>query len=66
MVYRALHFSFNICVKNLLFVIYHQARKYRIAISFKAISVSDFNTLFIYLEKCYFQYNICINQPTIC
>ena len=64
MAYRALHVDFNTCNKNLLLVIYHQARKYRIAVSFEAIDTTDFSTFFICLEKYYIQYNINSNQPT--
>ena len=64
MVYRALHVGFNTCDKNLLLIIYHQARKYKIAMSFKAIDAPDFNTFCISLEKCSIQYNISSNQPT--
>ena len=66
MAYGALHVGFNPYDKNLLLIIYHQARKYRIAASFEAIDAPDFNTLFICLEKCYIQYNISNNQPTTC
>lgn len=34
MVNKGLYFSFNTYDKNLLFVIYHQARKYRLAALF--------------------------------
>ena len=64
MAYRELHVGFNPCDKNLLLVIYHQARKYRITALFEAIGTSDLNTLFICLEKCYIPYNISSNQPT--
>ena len=53
MVYKALNIGFKTCDKNLFLVIYYQARNYRIAGLFEAISAPDFNTLFIYLEKCY-------------
>ena len=65
MAYGALHIGFNSCDKNLLLVIYHHARKYRIAASFEAIGTPNFNTLFICREKCYIQYNINNNQPTV-
>ena len=64
MAYRVLYVGFILCDKNLLLIIYYQARKYRIATLFKVIGAPDFNTLFIYLEKCYIQYNISSNQPT--
>ena len=66
MAYMALYVGFNSCDKNLLLVIYHHARKYRIAASFEAIGAPDFNTLFICLKKCYIQYDIGSNQPIAC
>ena len=65
MTYRTLHVGFNIYDKNLLLVIYHQARKYRITASFEGIGAPDFNTLFICFEKYYIQYNISSNQLTV-
>ena len=58
MVNRVLYVGFNLWNKNMFFVIYHQACKSRIAVWFKVISILDFNTLFIYLFKCYIQYII--------
>lgn len=58
MVYRILFIGFNTCNKNLLFINYHQPYKYRIAILFEAINITDFHIIFIYLQKYYIQYII--------
>lgn len=58
MEYKALYFSFNISDKNLLLLIYYQVYKYKIVALFEVIGTADFNTLFIYFEKCYIQYII--------
>ena len=50
---KALYISFDTYNKNLFLIINYQARKYKIAAMFKAIGISDFNTLFIWLLKCY-------------
>lgn len=58
MIYKVLHISFITFDHNLLFVIYNQVYKYRIAALFEVINIPNFNTLFIYLKKYYIQYII--------
>ena len=62
MIYKVLHIGFNTYDKNLFLIIYYQACKYKIAMLFKVIGAINFNIFFIYLKKCYIQYNINSNQ----
>lgn len=51
MIFKVLHVSFNPCNKNLLFIFYYQACKYRIAVLLKAINILDCDLVFIYFEN---------------